>query len=71
MDSLIGKIHFLASGAQKIALAYGALKMVMMGIHYMTKNRQKLEEAQEGIKNVGIGVIITVIASSLISWLTQ
>ncbi|OJG41158.1 hypothetical protein RV02_GL001245 [Enterococcus gilvus] len=29
-----------------------------MGFYYMTKNRQKLEEAQDGIKNIIVGLLI-------------
>lgn len=58
MEYLISKIDVILRLVQGVSGAYGGLMLSMMGFYYMTKNRQKLEEAQDGIKNIIIGFLI-------------
>ncbi|GMG66719.1 hypothetical protein [Tetragenococcus halophilus] len=69
MDYVIEKLEFILRAVQGVAGVYGAVMLAVMGYHYMTKNRQKLDEAQDGIKNVVIGFMIVVGAEAIIQWL--
>ncbi|BAK95372.1 hypothetical protein [Tetragenococcus halophilus] len=69
MDYVIEKLEFILRAVQGVAGVYAAVMLAVMGYHYMTKNRQKLDEAQDGIKNVVIGFMIVVGAEAIIQWL--
>ncbi|OJG77538.1 hypothetical protein RV10_GL002372 [Enterococcus pallens] len=43
--------------------------LAIMGYHFMTKNRQKLDEAQDGVKNIVIGIFVVIGAEMIITWL--
>ena len=60
MDYFIEKATFVLRAIQGGAGAYGAV---------MTKNRQKIEEAQDGMKNVGIGFLVVMGAEAIIRFL--
>jgi hypothetical protein len=36
---------------------------------HMEKNPQKVEQARDGLKNVAIGLLITIAAAAIVSWL--
>ncbi|MCF1585727.1 hypothetical protein LQF61_10975 [Tetragenococcus koreensis] len=69
MDYVIEKFEFILRAVQGVAGVYAAVMLAVMGYHYMTKNRQKLDEAQDGIKNVVVGFMIVVGAEAIIQWL--
>ncbi|GFK22503.1 hypothetical protein [Tetragenococcus halophilus] len=69
MDYVIEKLEFILRAVQGVAGVYAAVMLAVMGYHYMTKNRQKLDEAQDGIKNVVIDFMIVVGAEAIIQWL--
>lgn len=69
MDYFVEKLHFVLRAVQGAAGAYAAVMLAVMGYHYMTKNRQKIDEANDGIKNVGIGFLIVMGAELIIQWL--
>lgn len=58
MEFILSKISVIMRFAQGLSGGYAALMLCQMGFYYMTKNRQKLEEAQDGIKNIIIGLLI-------------
>ena len=65
MDFITGKLEFI----QAIAGSYAAVMLALMGYHFMTKNRQKLDEAQDGVKNIVIGIFIVIGAQMIVTWL--
>ena len=69
MDYFVEKATFVLRAIQGGAGAYGAVMLAIMGYHYMTKNRQKIEEAQDGMKNVGIGFLLVMGAEAIIRFL--
>lgn len=69
MDFITGKLEFILRGIQAVAGSYAAVMMAIMGYHFMTKNRQKLDEAQDGVKNIIIGIFIVVGAQMIVTWL--
>lgn len=48
---------------------FAAFKLGVYGIAYMTKNTRKVEEAQDGMKNVGIGLLVALSCEQIIQWL--
>ena len=69
MEFVIGKLEFILRGIQAIAGSYAAVMLAIMGYHFMTKNRQKLDEAQDGVKNIIIGIFIVVGSQMIVTWL--
>lgn len=69
MPYFLEKLSFVLRAVQGCAAAYGAVMLAIMGYHYMTKNRQKIEEAQDGMKNVGIGFLVVMGAEAIIRFL--
>lgn len=54
---------------QAVAGSYAAFKTGVYGIGYMKKNQNKIEEAKDGIKNVGIGLGVVMGCQAGIQWL--
>lgn len=69
MEFITGKLEFLLRAIQAVAGSYAAVMLAMMGYHFMTKNRQKIDEAQYGVKNIVIGIFIVVGAQMIVTWL--
>lgn len=69
MDFITSKLEFILRGIQAIAGSYAAVMLAIMGYHFMTKNRQKLDEAQDGVKNIVIGIFIVVGAQMIVNWI--
>lgn len=69
MDFITQKLEFLLRAIQTIAGGYAAVMLAMMGYHFMTKNRQKIDEAQDGVKNIVIGIFIVVGAQMIVAWI--
>lgn len=69
MDKIINVISFATRGAQVVAGGYAVFKLTLYAIYHMKKNPQKVEEAREGMKNVGIGILIAISAEFIIAWL--
>lgn len=69
MDFITQKLEFLLRAIQTFAGGYAAVMLAMMGYHFMTKNRQKIDEAQDGVKNIVIGIFIVVGAQMIVAWI--
>ncbi|EOH86313.1 hypothetical protein [Enterococcus pallens] len=69
MDFVTQKLEFILRGIQTVAGSYASVMLAIMGYHFMTKNRQKLDEAQDGVKNIVIGIFVVIGAEMIITWL--
>ncbi len=58
MEQLIEIITYCIRAVQGVGGSYAAFKLSIYGIAYMKKNMQKVEEAKDGMKNVGIGLAV-------------
>lgn len=68
MEYFLSKIGVIMRFVQGIAGGYAALMLSSMGIFMMTKNRQKLEEAQEGTKWIIVGLLVCLGAEMIIQF---
>jgi predicted tellurium resistance membrane protein TerC len=68
MDFIIQKLEFVLRAIQGGAGAYAAVMLALMGFHFMTKNRQKIEEAKDGVKYIVIGIIVVIGAQLIVNW---
>lgn len=69
IDTVVQLIVYVIQAIQAVAGSYAGLKLVIYGVGYMRKNPQKIEEAKEGIKNVGIGFAIVMGGQGIVTWL--
>lgn len=69
MDFIIQKLEFVLLGIQGVAGGYAAVMLALMGFHFMTKNRQKIEEAQDGVKYIVLGIFIAIGAQLIVNWI--
>ncbi|WP_203664162.1 hypothetical protein [Lacticaseibacillus sp. 53-4] len=69
MDRIIQALQFISAAVGTIAGSYAVVKLGLYGIAYMTKNRQKVEEAKDGLTNVAIGLFIAISAGAIVAWL--
>lgn len=69
MDKILSVINFLIRGVQMLAGGYATFKLGYYAIGFMTKNTRKVEEAQDGMKNVGIGLLVALSCEQIIQWL--
>ncbi|MEB8418999.1 hypothetical protein NGG16_16310 [Enterococcus casseliflavus] len=69
MNFIVQKLEFILHGIQTLAGGYAAIMLGLMGYHFMTKNRQKIEEAQDGVKNIIIGIFVVIGAQLIVNWI--
>ena len=60
---------FVIKAIQAVAGTFASVKLGIYGFGYMKKNQQKIEEAKDGMKNVGIGLIIVMACQALVMFL--
>ncbi|MCE4051680.1 pilin [Bacillus sp. Au-Bac7] len=68
-QSIIDIGIFIIRALQAVAGTFAGVKLAIYGIGYMRKNQQKIEEAKEGMKNVGIGLVVVMGCQALVMFL--
>lgn len=69
MSKIVTILQYLITAAGTISGSYATLKLIVYGMAHMEKNPQKVEQARDGLKNVAIGIGITISAAVIVAWL--
>lgn len=69
MDKILQALQFFVTAIGTVSGAYAAVKLGLYGLAHMTKNRQKIEEARDGMTNTAIGLFFALSAPAIVAWL--
>lgn len=69
MSKVTTILQYIITAIGTLSGLYATVKLGIYGMAHMEKNPQKVEQARDGLKNVAIGLLITIAAAAIVSWL--